>query len=152
MPRYNKWGIFFYAKTKMPHLFNRNIKKLIVMKIKIAAITALLLCNLIACDTKKGGSSSKNSDLKVYKIQETTVSKEKQLLPSPPPGTETNKYTVGTVTQEGLKDESISIPVDKENRDGNFNTEDYDNIVENKFLAATQNPLSTFSIDVDEAS
>ena len=152
MPRYNKWGIFFYAKTKMPHLFNRNIKKLIVMKIKIAAITALLLCNLIACDTKKGGSSSKNSDLKVYKIQETTVSKEKQLLPSPPPGTETNKYTVGTVTQEGLKDESISIPVDKKNRGGNFNTEDYDNIVENKFLAATQNPLSTFSIDVDEAS
>ena len=33
-----------------------------------------------------------------------------------------------------------------------FNTEDYDNIVENKFLAVTQNPLSTFSIDVDEAS
>jgi Ca-activated chloride channel family protein len=33
-----------------------------------------------------------------------------------------------------------------------FNTEDYDNIVENNFLAATQNPLSTFSIDVDEAA
>src|SRR5688572_16339046 len=33
-----------------------------------------------------------------------------------------------------------------------FNTEDYDNIIENKFLAATQNPLSTFSIDVDEAA
>jgi Ca-activated chloride channel family protein len=33
-----------------------------------------------------------------------------------------------------------------------FNTEDYDNIVENKFLAATKNPLSTFSIDVDEAA
>jgi Ca-activated chloride channel family protein len=33
-----------------------------------------------------------------------------------------------------------------------FNTEDYDNIIENKFLAATKNPLSTFSIDVDEAA
>ncbi len=33
-----------------------------------------------------------------------------------------------------------------------FNTEDYDNIIENKFLAASQNPLSTFSIDVDEAA
>jgi Ca-activated chloride channel homolog len=32
------------------------------------------------------------------------------------------------------------------------NTEDYDNIVENSFLAANQNPLSTFSIDVDEAA
>jgi von Willebrand factor len=33
-----------------------------------------------------------------------------------------------------------------------FNTEDYDNIVENDFLSANQNPLSTFSIDVDEAA
>lgn len=31
-------------------------------------------------------------------------------------------------------------------------TEDYDHIEENKFLAATSNPLSTFSIDVDEAA
>jgi Ca-activated chloride channel family protein len=33
-----------------------------------------------------------------------------------------------------------------------FNTEDYDAIVENRFVAATENPLSTFSIDVDAAS
>ncbi|MFN7117218.1 MAG: von Willebrand factor type A domain-containing protein [Saprospiraceae bacterium] len=33
-----------------------------------------------------------------------------------------------------------------------FNTEDYDAIVENRFYEATQNPLSTFSIDVDAAS
>ena len=33
-----------------------------------------------------------------------------------------------------------------------FNTEGYDAIVENRFLSATQNPLSTFSIDVDPAS
>jgi Ca-activated chloride channel family protein len=39
----------------------------------------------------------------------------------------------------------------KENKQ-EFNTEDYDNIIENKFLAATKNPLSTFSIDVDEAA
>ena len=37
-------------------------------------------------------------------------------------------------------------------KEKNFNTEDYDNIVENQFLAVTQNPLSTFSIDVDEAA
>lgn len=34
----------------------------------------------------------------------------------------------------------------------NFNTEDYDHITETKFLSATENPLSTFSIDVDAAS
>lgn len=122
------------------------------MKIKITAITALLLCNLIACDTKKGGSSSKNSQQNGYKVQELTLNEEKKPVAPPPPGTETNQYTIGTVTQDGLKDESITVPVDKETRDGNFNTEDYNNIVENKFLAATQNPLSTFSIDVDEAS
>lgn len=32
------------------------------------------------------------------------------------------------------------------------NTEDYDHIVENNFLSATQNPISTFSIDVDDAA
>lgn len=34
----------------------------------------------------------------------------------------------------------------------NFNREGYDNIQENPFLKATDNPLSTFSIDVDGAS
>jgi Ca-activated chloride channel homolog len=33
-----------------------------------------------------------------------------------------------------------------------FNTEDYDNITENRFLETSVNPLSTFSIDVDGAS
>ncbi len=36
--------------------------------------------------------------------------------------------------------------------DSAFDTEDYDGIVENRFLAAKDNPLSTFSIDVDAAS
>jgi len=35
---------------------------------------------------------------------------------------------------------------------GDFNTETYDSITENVFLAADTNPLSTFSIDVDTAS
>ncbi|MGD8699598.1 MAG: VWA domain-containing protein [Gemmatimonadales bacterium] len=34
----------------------------------------------------------------------------------------------------------------------NFNTESYDHIRENSFLAVSTNPLSTFSIDVDRAS
>ncbi|OHD66358.1 MAG: hypothetical protein A2176_07710 [Spirochaetes bacterium RBG_13_51_14] len=34
----------------------------------------------------------------------------------------------------------------------NFNTEEYDHISENEFKEAAQNPLSTFSIDVDTAS
>ncbi len=33
-----------------------------------------------------------------------------------------------------------------------FNTEEYDGIVENRFLTSNENPLSTFSIDVDAAA
>ena len=36
--------------------------------------------------------------------------------------------------------------------DTDYNTEDYDGIVENRFLTVTENALSTFSIDVDAAS
>ena len=36
--------------------------------------------------------------------------------------------------------------------DSEFNTEDYDAIIENRFLNVDDNPLSTFSIDVDAAS
>lgn len=39
-----------------------------------------------------------------------------------------------------------------ENVQEQYNTEEYDRIYENEFLAPTQNPLSTFSIDVDNAA
>ncbi len=48
------------------------------------------------------------------------------------------------------KDEEISI--DNDGTTDNFNTESYDHITENRFLKVTDNPLSTFSIDVDAAS
>jgi len=42
--------------------------------------------------------------------------------------------------------------INDNNEAGEFNTEGYGNIVENSFLSADQNPLSTFSIDVDRAA
>jgi Ca-activated chloride channel family protein len=48
----------------------------------------------------------------------------------------------------GTEDEKYS----QQNYDSAFNTEEYESIVENRFLAATENPLSTFSIDVDGGS
>jgi Ca-activated chloride channel homolog len=39
-----------------------------------------------------------------------------------------------------------------QNADSAFNTEEYDAITENPFLTAVENPLSTFSIDVDAGS
>lgn len=53
-----------------------------------------------------------------------------------------------TLTTATASADSVSAPA----KDVVTTTEDYDNIVENKFLSPLQNPLSTFSIDVDEAS
>ncbi|HNU13951.1 MAG TPA: VWA domain-containing protein [Chitinophagaceae bacterium] len=111
------------------------------MKIKIAVIAALLLCGVIACDTQKSSNPTTKDD--------------KQL--------EYLKSTVGTESKPPLQEQEESryaqpeIKADSEVKDGlieegKFNTEDYDNIVENNFLASVQNPLSTFSIDVDEAA
>ena len=51
---------------------------------------------------------------------------------------------------------SAPVPPDiapgQRRRGQDFNTESYDQIVDNPFLEVTQNPLSTFSIDVDTAS
>lgn len=52
-------------------------------------------------------------------------------------------YSIGYVQAAPAADAEYQPP---------FNTEDYDHINENRFLEATQNPLSTFSIDVDAAS
>lgn len=47
---------------------------------------------------------------------------------------------------------SPATQTDSINEQKLFNTEDYDHIVENKFLSVKQQPLSTFSIDVDRAA
>ncbi|MBN1571052.1 MAG: von Willebrand factor type A domain-containing protein [Acidobacteria bacterium] len=78
------------------------------------------------------------------------------------------RWTTGPNTPVALNPELVSefrlvlSPVDAEmarcrynngcNKKGNFNTEAYENISDNPFLDATQNPLSTFAIDVDTAS
>lgn len=45
-----------------------------------------------------------------------------------------------------------ALPRDDRSMEADFNTESYDVIVENEFIAVRDEPLSTFSIDVDTAS
>lgn len=86
-------------------------------------------------------------------------------MKAPPPATDTytaqksyglEKAPITTVNKAGKADYGIAKyetpPFVREEKDKDFSTEDYDHIVDNTFLAAMQNPLSTFSIDVDEAS
>ncbi len=51
-----------------------------------------------------------------------------------------------------MEDMAFAPAPEPEEGDGDFNTSDYDKITENQFKDAKQNPLSTFSIDVDTAS
>ncbi len=66
-------------------------------------------------------------------------------------GYPTTRAAIGGGMPELWLDEEDVLPVN--NRyNPNFNTEEYDRIYENEFLAVKENPLSTFSIDVDTAS
>jgi len=69
------------------------------------------------------------------------------------------KQEINSPVSEMSKDEASGMVIEAEpgiisddETSTNFNTEEYDKIVENEFKDAKQNPLSTFSIDVDNAS
>jgi Ca-activated chloride channel family protein len=110
------------------------------MKFICQLLAALLLWLFIACNnhsaqSEKTADSSTTADLMLVQPQQ-------QNAPSAPGLIENKKFTPPVI----VKDEEVKAD------EKPFNTEDYDNIVENRFLAATQAPLSTFSIDVDEAA
>lgn len=120
----------------------------------------LLVIMMIACHHTEQKSN-------VSQTKTLTLSDAKQEAPPPPKQEDMAKFTppkiiaddknISIVTQEGEKDEQPLMNSDIDNqiveeKKESFNTEDYDNIAENKFLTVTKNPLSTFSIDVDEAS
>ncbi len=74
---------------------------------------------------------------------------------------EEDEVSLPSVVKEESKLKSTTMGLGKRNAlyysqpDANyipFNTEEYDRIYENEFLAVLDNPLSTFSIDVDAAS
>jgi Ca-activated chloride channel family protein len=52
----------------------------------------------------------------------------------------------------GRVEQRLVRPLDVREQHGHFNTESYDRVVDNPFMDVVQNPLSTFSIDVDTAS
>jgi Ca-activated chloride channel family protein len=120
------------------------------MKFLYQLLAALLLWIFIACNNRGATSESKtDSSSKGVVVHE--VADEELVAPSPPsaPYTTAERNSIKFTQPRIVKDEEGGAAAEKK---GEFNTEDYDHIVENKFLAATQNPLSTFSIDVDEAA
>lgn len=113
---------------------------------KSTALLMVLVILCFACNERRSSTSS-------GKIYELRVGQNKSNVSTDSSPTSGNQK--GTVNE--LR--STTIPQDEKQEappsglfDQNYNTEDYDNIVENKFLSSKQEPLSTFSIDVDEAS
>src|SRR5215471_9862695 len=91
------------------------------------SLAAILIMLLTACDSSfRSGNKSvpQQSSNQAYALERKAPLNAKM------------KPEDGLVRDE--KPHGDTTATDKE-----FNTEDYDNIVENKFLAVTQNPLST---------
>ncbi len=102
------------------------------MKLKLFFAVAIAISTVFSCNNR----SNKNH------AQESLLSEIKPIQTNSMPSGSVEKIKLNQSNQANT--DSI---VQQEN-----NTEDYDNIVENKFLAANQNPFSTFSIDVDHAA
>ncbi|MCK4761060.1 MAG: von Willebrand factor type A domain-containing protein [Candidatus Aminicenantes bacterium] len=98
-------------------------------------MTALLLFCLSAC----GEAGSSKKDALQAPLEYTRQEKVKKSVSAPVPAAQPSTMAV-TGAEEGEADA------------GGFNTEEYNRIKENEFKDARQNPLSTFSIDVDNAS
>ena len=109
------------------------------MKLKLSAIAVMLLFCALSCNQGSHTSNNKTSQHAVTFTAPNVVAKESAngLL----------------ATDVELQEAKISKPELSTLSDTTpFNTEDYDPIIENPFVSVKQEPLSTFSIDVDEAS
>jgi Ca-activated chloride channel family protein len=102
------------------------------------AILAMTLL-LVACD--HATTSSKSNALNDSSVPLT--------MNAPPPPQSDQALTKNESAKE---DKMFSIAEDKGSETQSYNTEDYDHITENDFHSVEQQPLSTFSIDVDKAS
>ena len=132
------------------------------MKILLTVLAALLLLIFIACNEGTNADSSKDKKTETHNVtliplqenQQKNESAQKDEVTEfePPVTVADEEIKMVTIKQDGLVDEGKAFVNPKTEEERNFNTEDYDYIVENKFLGATQNHLSTFSIDVDEAA
>jgi len=102
------------------------------MKLTLFFCAAIVICLCFSCDNHYHKTQ----------IQETLLS-EIRPLESESSQSYSKEKTPINESQEANFDSAVKQE---------SNTEDYDQIVENKFLTANQNPLSTFSIDVDQAA
>jgi Ca-activated chloride channel homolog len=130
-----------------------------VFHLTISKLSGILVVSAVGYDNKeiklKASTTTINVSLKTAgaSLQEVVVTalgvrrSEKSLGYA----TAYNSPMTGKVSGVYVQGDMSSYYRDSDQKQ-DFNREGYDNISENKFLKATDNPLSTFSIDVDAAS
>lgn len=125
------------------------------MKLFKIFLAVLLLLIGIACNEQKGkttvgADNAKLQEIKTEQLPQQAPSKDSYKLFTPP--VIVSDQEIIEFSQEGIAEKPVEEQLERQEDETSFNTEEYDNIVENNFLAAIKNPLSTFSIDVDEAA
>ncbi|UCH97912.1 MAG: von Willebrand factor type A domain-containing protein [Candidatus Aminicenantes bacterium] len=110
----------------------------------VSVILPVLLVSLIAC----GGLVEKDA-----KVAEKKESKKEELSRQEMSKDKLSElgYVSSTPAAAPLKEVGVGGRLEMEEQ-ADFNTEEYSRIYENEFKDVRQNPLSTFSIDVDNAS
>jgi Ca-activated chloride channel family protein len=126
------------------------------MKFVCKLLAALLLWLFIACNDSERGSAgtekaAADSGATADMIMTTPETADAPAA-VPAPTVNMNKCALPKIVKDAEVETLEESKIGEKHEEKPFNTEDYDRIVENRFLAATQNPLSTFSIDVDEAA
>ncbi len=109
--------------------------------LKIAIL--FLIVNIFACNTSQDSGKTSTESLLIeeqgYNAAEQERMDSKEIK---------DKISIDDLSGAGDIPNNGNI----DETDPDFNTEEYDKITETEFLDAKQNPLSTFSIDVDNAS
>ncbi|HKP33023.1 MAG TPA: VWA domain-containing protein [Chitinophagaceae bacterium] len=114
------------------------------MKQNLTALAAVLL---LLCGCHEGSKTSRSDQSKLSSTQYMKLEDSK--APPPPPPPMNSDGAEHLQKNKGASDSTNKMFADA---DKEFNTEDYSPIVENIFFSPLNEPLSTFSIDVDEAS
>ncbi|TXT44833.1 MAG: uncharacterized protein FD137_1499 [Spirochaetes bacterium] len=112
---------------------------------KTLAPFALTLIIILPLFLVAACASGKSSDRVVYEIAQPATGLPSAAMPSPGVA-----YAMGMKAGSGLPESAP--PSWTSGQPGEFNTEEYDRIVDNPFKKSMDNPVSTFSVDVDTAS
>lgn len=124
------------------------------MKTYKAGIFILASVLLFSCGTNK--NKTQDSQDEVYALNEISEFRiVEEAEASPPPPLVTQRFVPPTITQDEImacEDKIMSFAEIQDLRYDNQRNEEYSQFSENKFKLAKEEPLSTFSIDVDAAS